>query len=234
MKKDTFIRAIAIVLVLTLLFNVTGCSKKEPDYIEAHIADSIESSGVIEDPNSSDIEDTIDPEAPSDTGDSSDDSNSPDIDNTQTDIVDPGEWHTIEYRSMFAGFTSVSVEDREEYESFCQICETYKIILSDDDWHSFMNDFCPGLRYDDAPDYRYECLIVDMLHPALPTRTGNSPVLSVSVNNYYISVEHDEDYASRYYVLNRYPTCHFAFNLLIIGKDDLPKNLPEEFIYKAK
>ena len=235
MKNNTFInKATAIVLMITLIMGISGCSKVN----EATNRNDTSDSNIVSEPDDTPVSEhddtlTIIHEYYY-TDDTPDTDTNSEIEEDPIDIPDPGDYHEIEFKITFAGFTPVSVDDKDAYAAFCRIAEHYKIILTDDDWHDFSSKYCPGIRCYEYWDFASECIIVCMSHPSLPSCTSNSPVLSVQANNNYVYVEPNNDYSTYFTVLNHYPTCNFALDIIIINKSDLPKNLPEYIIYKAE
>ncbi len=183
-------------------------------------------------------------DTPNISSDNEDNSNSSSFntDTTNNDYSEPdedgfipedltGEGREIDYRYMFSGFTPVKLEDREKYDAFDSL-GGYGIIWTTDDWFSFMDNYCPGIPYDDFPDFSYECIIYSISFPAKPTYTHKSPVSSVKVYDNGLIIENDETSSSAYYALNRFDICNLAIDILIISKNDLPDNLPDYWFYK--
>lgn len=217
--KRYLLKALGIISLMLIIIIIPCCGLKDINKEDASNTPNISSDNQSTSSSSSSNTDTSD----NDNSESDKDDYIPD------DLT--GEGHEINYRFLFSGFTSVKLENREKYEAFDSISGC-RIIWTNDDWFSFMNNYCPGIPYDDFPDFNSECIVYAIIFPAKPSYTPKLSVSSVKVYDNGIDIEYDEKSLSACYAINQYGICNLAIDILIINKSDLPDNLPNYCFYQ--
>lgn len=100
------------------------------------------------------------------------------------------------------------------------------MILASDDWSNFMNNYCPGIPYNIAVDWTTQCLIAEITQGAKPAYTALSPIQSVSIIANGLDVQESSDTSTTIYALNNDSTTHFAIQVLVVNKNDIPLDSP--------
>lgn len=133
----------------------------------------------------------------------------------------------IPFRYLHRGFTAIQQNDRASFESFSAVGT--KVILSDEDWHDYMDRFCPGIPYFDSVDFETECLLASVRFGARPAYNQASRVTRVWVEDGQFAFEFEDD-PTACLALNSNGTTQFYVEVLIIPREDLPEN-GEVFTY---
>ena len=106
-----------------------------------------------------------------------------------------------------------------------------RVILTEDDWHSFMEKYCPGIAYYNDVDFTSECLITITSMNAKPIYAISSPIRSINFENDTLHIEYSDDPSTYIYALNTDTVTHFFISVLIVNKSDLPNNVSDDWVY---
>lgn len=134
----------------------------------------------------------------------------------------------IDFRSLYRGFSAVSLDDMEKMEAFSGFGT--KLILNEEDWSAFMGSYCPGIPYDDTWDFSKECLIASVIQGARPTYASSSTLTGFTWEEGHIVLEHDNDPANSIYALNGDDHTHFYVEVIIVSRADLPEDI-QDYVY---
>lgn len=131
---------------------------------------------------------------------------------------------TIPFKVFYRGFTPIPLpaEDQETYTRFSKAGT--QIIQSDDAWHTFMGEYCPGIPYDIDVDYTKECLIASVMGFARPTYSCARELLSIKAENGRLVFEYSEETDDRIYALNM-NVSNFYVEIFVVNREDLPDGL---------
>ncbi len=131
---------------------------------------------------------------------------------------------TIPFQVFYRGFTPIPLpaEDPETYTKFSEA--GMRIIQSDDAWHSFMGEYCPGIPYYMDVDFAKECMIASVIGFARPTYNSMTELLSLKAENGRLVFEYSEETDDRIYALN-INVSNFYVEVLVVNREDLPDGL---------
>lgn len=131
---------------------------------------------------------------------------------------------TIPFKVFYRGFTPIPLpaEDQETYTKFSEAGT--QILQSDDAWHSFMGEYCPGIPYYIDVDFAKECMIASVIGFAKPTYNSKTELLSLKEENGHLVFEYSEENDDRIYALN-IGVSNFYVEVLVVNRADLPDGL---------
>jgi len=128
--------------------------------------------------------------------------------------------NSIPFTYFYRGFTPVSAGDTKADELLAATGP--QIILTGDDWNSFMGIYCPGIPYDVSVDYTTQCLIADIVQGAKPTCVVSEDIQSISVSNGELNIQSGVNTSAGIYGLAIDGVLHYFLNIVIVNKSDLP------------
>lgn len=141
---------------------------------------------------------------------------------TQTPTPKAEHARNVDFRYIYRGFTVVSLEDRAAFEDFSKFGT--KIILNENDWHSFMASFCPGIPYYESWDFSKECLLASVILGARPTHAVSIETTSIILEDGHWVFTFDNDPANYIYAMNTDASTHFYVEVMVIRIEDLPED----------
>lgn len=127
----------------------------------------------------------------------------------------------IDFRYIFRGFSPVSLDDGNQMEDYMSFGT--KVIVSENDWNTFLASYCPGIPYYDAWDFSQECLIASIVSGARPAYANSNTITKLSWENGYFAFEYENDPAHYLYALNSNDVTHFYVEVIAISKENLPE-----------
>lgn len=134
----------------------------------------------------------------------------------------------IPFRYLHRGFTAIQQNDWASFEAFSAVGT--KVIFSDEDWHDYMDRFCPGIPYFDSVDFSKECLLAAVSFGARPAYNQAKTLTRLSVADGNFVFEYEED-PTACLALNSSGTTQFYVQVLIIPREALPE-VPEALTYR--
>lgn len=157
---------------------------------------------------------------------------------TVSDLTDPslgesanpeaGQSKTLNFRTLYRGFSPVSWDDREAMEAYSSF--GVKVITNEDDWGTFMGTYCPGIPYEEPFDFEKEYLVVSIMQGSRPGYIGAEPLNSLGWQDGYFLPEYGSDPSRRVYALGGDSVTHFYVEVLIVSREDVPW-VAEEQVY---
>lgn len=131
---------------------------------------------------------------------------------------------TIPFKIFYRGFTPIPLpaEDPETYAKFSEAGR--QIIQGEDQWHDFMDQYCPGIPYGTEVDFAKEYLIASVIGFARPTYSIARELVSLQVENGVLVAEYREDPENWIYALNR-DVSNFYVEVLAVKRADLPEDM---------
>lgn len=138
----------------------------------------------------------------------------------------------ISFEYLYRGFTAVMLDDTNARASFDDVAGD-RVILTEDDWHNYMEKYCPGIAYYNDVDFTSECLIAITSTNAKPTYAISSPIRAVTTDNGSLRIEYNNDPSTYIYALNTDTVTHFSLSVLIVSKSDLLENIADDWVYTA-
>jgi hypothetical protein len=137
----------------------------------------------------------------------------------------------IAFEYFYRGFTPLTEEaDIGVFESLSGV----EIIQTEEDWHNFMDTYCPGIMYFIDVDYSKECLIaVSNVYGAKPSHNVSNEIKTITVrdNHIEIMIDNEQNPSERICALNL-GVGHWYVNIIKVNKSDLPSDI--EGVYKKQ
>ena len=130
---------------------------------------------------------------------------------------------SIAFEYFYRGFTPIT-EDTDVY-AFNSVLGT-KVILTEEDWQSFTQKFCPTAGTLSSPDFTKECLVtISSMYGSRASENASIDIESIVVNDGDLLVASGGDISKSIYAINISGVGHWFVNVVKINKNDLPNNV---------
>lgn len=123
----------------------------------------------------------------------------------------------IDFQYFYRGFTAVSLNDREKIEKFMGFGE--QIIVSEEEWDAFMASYCPGIPYEEPPNFSDDYLIASITFCARPTYANSNTITKLIFENGQFISEYENDPTNYIYALNSGEYTHFYIEVVSISRE---------------
>lgn len=123
----------------------------------------------------------------------------------------------IDFRYFYRGFTAVSLNDRGKIEKFMEFGE--QTIASEEEWDAFMASYCPGIPYEEPPNFSDDYLIASITFCARPTYADSNTITRLILENGQFISEYENDPANYVYALNSGEYTHFYIEVVSISRE---------------
>lgn len=148
--------------------------------------------------------------------DSSERPSSPDVTQVPSHF-EPKTSGEIDFRYFYRGFTAVSLNDREKIKKFMEFGE--QTIVSEEEWDAFMASYCPGIPYEEPPNFSDDYLVASITFCARPTYTNSDTITRLIWENGQYIFEYENDPANYIYALNSGEYTHFYVEIVSISRE---------------
>ena len=136
----------------------------------------------------------------------------------------------IPFQYLYRGFSAIRREDTEAFSAFDWVTGE-RIIQTEEAWHDFMAAYCPGIFYDVSVDFSDECLLAVTSMGAKSTFATMPDILAIRVSGGELQIQLEFDTDAGVYALNTGETTHFALNIVVVRRSDLPADPDEDIVY---
>ena len=135
----------------------------------------------------------------------------------------------ISFEYFYRGFTPITEEtDVEAFNSVLGI----RVVLTEEDWQSYTQKYCPTAGALSTPDFTKECLIaVSSMYGSRASENASSDIESIVVNESELLVASGDDVSERIYAINMNGVGHWFVNVVKVNKNDLPLNIDNDSVY---
>ena len=123
----------------------------------------------------------------------------------------------IDFRYIYRGFTGVPLDNREEIEKFTNF--GVQMIATEDEWHAFMDTYCPGIPYNESWDFQEDYLLASVTASEDPAFAVADAVTGLTWENGSFIREYEKDPEHYAYALNTGEYTHFYVEVIAISKE---------------
>ena len=123
----------------------------------------------------------------------------------------------IGFRYIYRGFTGVPLDNREEIEKFRNF--GVQMIAAEDEWHAFMDTYCPGIPYNEPWDFQEDYLLASVTASEDPAFAVADAVTGLTWENGSFDREYEKDPDHYVYALNTGEYTHFYVEVIAISKE---------------
>lgn len=123
----------------------------------------------------------------------------------------------IGFRYIYRGFTGVPLDNREEIEKFGNF--GVQMIATEDEWHAFMDTYCPGIPYNESWDFQEDYLLASVTASEAPAFAVADAVASLTWENGSFVCEYEKNPNHYVYALNTGEYTHFYVEVIAISKE---------------
>ena len=123
----------------------------------------------------------------------------------------------IDFRYIYRGFTGVPLDNREEIEKFGNF--GVQMIATEDEWHAFMDTYCPGIPYNESWDFQEDYLLASVTASEDPAFAVADAVTGLTWENGSFIREYEKDPEHYVYALNTGEYTHFYVEVIAISKE---------------
>ncbi len=125
------------------------------------------------------------------------------------------------FKTVFRGFTMVSLDDRERFERFTGFGT--KVISTEENWNAFVSVFCPGMPSCESLDFTKDHFVVSIMMGARPTYTGTSRIVGIDQKTGFPVFENP--LTNGVYALNTENHTHFYVEVIEVPSEQIPYNI---------
>lgn len=125
------------------------------------------------------------------------------------------------FKTVFRGFTMVSLDDREIFERFSGFGT--KVISTEENWNAFKSAFCPGIPCNESVDFTSHGLIVSVMMGARPTYIGASKIFGMDPE--YGCPLFEDSVTNCIYAVNTENYTHFYVAVIKLPRERIADNL---------
>lgn len=123
----------------------------------------------------------------------------------------------IDFRYIYRGFTGVPLDNREEIEKFGNF--GVQMIATEDEWHAFMDTYCPGIPYNESWDFQEDYLLASVTASKDPAFAVADAVAGLTWENGSFVCEYEKNPNHYVYALNTGEYTHFYVEVIAISKE---------------
>lgn len=123
----------------------------------------------------------------------------------------------IDFRYIYRGFTGVPLDNREEIEKFGNF--GVQMVATEDEWHAFMDTYCPGIPYNESWDFQEDYLLASVTASENPAFAVADAVTGLTWENGSFVREYEKDPEHYVYALNTGEYTHFYVEVIAISKE---------------
>lgn len=120
----------------------------------------------------------------------------------------------IDFRYIYRGFTGVPLDNQKEIEKFRNF--GVQMVATEDEWHTFMDTYCPGIPYNEPWDFQEDYLLVSVTASADPAFAVADAVTGLTWENGSFIREYENNPV---YALNTGEYTHFYVEVIAISKE---------------
>lgn len=123
----------------------------------------------------------------------------------------------IDFRYIYRGFTGAPLDNREETEKFRNF--GVQMIATEDEWHAFMDSYCPGIPYNEPWDFQEDYLLASVTASEDPAFAVADAVTGLTWENGSFIREYEKNPEHYVYALNTGEYTHFYVEVIAISKE---------------
>jgi hypothetical protein len=133
-----------------------------------------------------------------------------------------GDGTPIAFERFYSGFTPIA--DGANIDRVENIAGRTPVFLSENDWNSFVREFCPVAGKFEAPDFETKCLLaVSGLYGSTPSANSSFAIDSICASEGAINVKVNS--GNPVYANNINGIGHLFVNVVLIDVNDLPSTI---------
>lgn len=123
----------------------------------------------------------------------------------------------IDFRYIYRGFTGVPLDNPEEVERFRNFGQ--QMIATEEEWHAFMDIYCPGIPYNESWDFQEDYLLASVTASKDPAFAVADAVTGLTWENGSFVREYEKNPDHYVYALNTGEYTHFYVEVIAISKE---------------
>jgi hypothetical protein len=138
----------------------------------------------------------------------------------------------INFTYFYRGFISADANGKSFVNKEVKIPDSMiSVIITEDDWQSYMSKYCPGIPYFISVDFSKESLISYIYSSAKPFWNSSIDINSISVKNNKADIEGGMNSSTAVFAMNNDGGVNnFGLVIVKINKNDLPSGI--DGVYK--